>query len=414
MVVTNSYAEFNEEIYRALVEEEFGALKESMRNEFEDLAEIQRVDALARKLGDTYLNTNKAYAQTQCWILEAYQHISRNIALIRGLDFSAPNELELIISYLQCIADNAVDSGTTAAAYLHMGRVAEGAYQLERAVSFYETSKRCEENAAILLAEVELLLEVRRPDQAESSQLKLQELFALEAEPTIKANIANTVGGWYQVRHEYGNAISWFETAIAIEQNDVSLKSKIYSNLASALRAHGEPDESRKYFEKAYAFSKAEGNGCPTRELILIMNNWGEALRAVGLHEEAREMFDDASVKLRKMIPDDYKKSPLYAKLENNLGSIYLVEFGFLESAIEHLEQAANSLGFFLESGHPELSITHKNLGLAYFESGEKEKAHIYLSKARKGVGKYLPADSELVEAIVSDCDALLEKLNLH
>jgi CHAT domain-containing protein/tetratricopeptide (TPR) repeat protein len=206
----------------------------------------------------------------------------------------------------------------------------------------------------------------------------------------------NNVGGAYQGRGEYWEAISYFDKALAIwiktlKVNDPKIAT-VYNNLGWAYSSIADYKTAAAYYEKALAIDlKALGKNHPA--IAINYNNLGGLYKEKGDFDQAISYYEKSLAILLKSVSVDH---PNVAILYSNLGTAYVNKGAYIQ-AITYYEKALAIRLKAFGADNPDVAISYNNLGQVYLNEKNYDQALSFYEKALAIWMKSYGAESETV-----------------
>ncbi|CAF1434047.1 unnamed protein product [Adineta steineri] len=224
----------------------------------------------------------------------------------------------------------------------------------------------------------DLLLKIGQLNKAEELYNALLEQTSDKSE---KAIYYNQLGYVYSTLGDYGNAISYYEQGLKIQQkilpSDHPNLATTYNNIGSVHDNMAEYSNALSFHKKALEIQqKTLSSNHP--DLAISYNNIGLVYLNIGEYSKALSFYEKALEIEQKSLLSNH---PSLATSYSNIGLVYknMEEYSkalsFYEKALE-IEQKT------LSSNHPDLATTYNNIGLVYLNIGEYSKALSFYEKA--------------------------------
>lgn len=227
-----------------------------------------------------------------------------------------------------------------------------------------------EQNQAMKLAEVRLLLEEEKPQEALAVIAVLEQ--DLEWVTHHRYDLFNFKGICYRRLDDYEQAITYWRYALEVAQasDNQSHYAALLSRLGFVHRLQGRYAEAMTFYEEAL---KVQRNLDNLQEYANLLNNMGNVLRLQGGKLEEALRFCKLALRIRRDLFKQNKMSEAFiAMSQNTLGHIYHT-LGVLdeeEKAYREAFEIYSRLG-----DRSALAHTHNNLGRMLVKKGDFQGA---------------------------------------
>jgi tetratricopeptide (TPR) repeat protein len=235
----------------------------------------------------------------------------------------------------------------------------------------------------------EVLLQMGQPQRA---QRVYEILLEQETEESAKAPIYHQLGLIKNRLGEYQEAIGFYETALAIQQqslppNHPGLASS-YNNIGSVYGNMGDYPKALSSYEKALAIQQ---QSLPPNhpDLASSYNNIGSVYGNIGDYPKALSSYEKALAIRQQSLPPNH---PDLASSYNNIGIVYK-NMGDYPKALSSYEKALAIEQQSLPPNHPDLAASYNNIGNVYQNMGDYPKALSSHEKALAIKQQSLPAN---------------------
>jgi arylsulfatase A-like enzyme/Tfp pilus assembly protein PilF len=209
-----------------------------------------------------------------------------------------------------------------------------------------------------------------------------------EAETLLKAGFEANPRN-YKLGVEYGMVLaSHGKNDLALQVLDkarelIDWDPELWNNFGVVYWNKGELEKAIEMYERALSLSP---------QYAVVLANLGAAETSLAMKRREASLLLKAEEHFKGAIEYDSGSVAAY----NGLGAVYRL-FGNLEAAIDCWQKAVS-----LDPSHPHALF---NLGTAYFDLGDKEKALVYLSKYKQLYYKILPANEKAeLDALIGKC----------
>jgi Tfp pilus assembly protein PilF len=205
-----------------------------------------------------------------------------------------------------------------------------------------------------------VLLKMGHSDKAKEVYEVLLDQTTNESE---KAPIYNQLGCVKDDRGEYQEAITFYEKALAIQQQSLGPNhpdlAVSYNNIGTAYDSMGDYPKALSSYEKALAIQQ-QSLGPNHPDLAVSYNNIGTAYDSMGDYPKALSSYEKALAIQEQSLPPNH---PSLARSYYNIGNLY-VKIGDYSKARSFYERAVDIGQQSLPSNHSHLQYYRNNLEL--------------------------------------------------
>lgn len=195
------------------------------------------------------------------------------------------------------------------------------------------------------------------------------------------AGLCNTLGFHLQMIDDYAGARSYWERALAIDEQVFGANhpatAHSLNNLGYLLQAIGDYAGARLHYERALA-TRQQVLGIDELDMANSFNSLGTLLQITGDYAEARLHYERALAIRQQVLGIDH---PATARSLNNLGQLLHV-IGDYAGALTYLERALSINEQLLGSDHPTTALSLNNLGELLRVMGDYVGAQPYYERA--------------------------------
>ncbi|CAF0951520.1 unnamed protein product [Adineta steineri] len=253
----------------------------------------------------------------------------------------------------------------------------------------------------------DLLLKIGQLNKAEELYNVLLEQTSDKGE---KAIYYNQIGYVHSTLGDYGNAISYYEQGLKIQQkslpsNHPSLAIS-YTNIGVVYKSMEEYSKALLFYEKALEIRQKTLSSNHLELAVLysniggVYNSMKEYLKALSSHEKALEIRE-------KTLSSDH---PSLATSYNSIGGVcgnmkdYSRALSFYEKALKIRQKT-------LPSNHPSLAISYNNMAKMYYNMKDYSKALSYFERALGIFQRALPSTHFYIKTVKENIETVKNKL---
>ncbi|CAF0830815.1 unnamed protein product [Adineta steineri] len=224
----------------------------------------------------------------------------------------------------------------------------------------------------------DLLLKIGQLNKAEELYNVLLEQTSDKSE---KAIYYNQLGYVYSTLGDYGNAISYYEQGLKIQQKILPSHhpnlATTYNNIGSVHDNMAEYSNALSFHEKALEIEqKTLSSNHP--DLATTYNNIGLVYLNIGEYSKALSFYEKALEIEQKSLSSNHLE---LAILYSNIGGVYNSMKEYLKALSSH-EKALEIREKTLSSDHPSLATSYNNMAKMYYNMKNYSKALSYLERA--------------------------------
>jgi serine/threonine protein kinase/Tfp pilus assembly protein PilF len=297
--------------------------------------------------------------------------------------------------------------------------VAIGAAGFVRAV---ESSREARREAATATAVSEFLIDLlssSRPSDREANTLLVREVLdtgaqtireSLSDQPGIRSRVLVTLGEAYRSLGLYEEARPLLEEAVRLQNELVGEESPqaamTLSSLAFLEIEAGRLGPAREMLETTVRRLRA-AHGDGHADTLFAMDNLGQLYARLGLHAEAREIYESLiETRTRMLEPDDPTLGQTYWSL-----AVACAEDGDYDVAEEHLGRALSISEIHEGPGSPSLQYMVNSLAIVYWNRGEYERARPLFERAYESIRRTHGEEHPYTASMMNNLGLLLIEL---
>ncbi|MEL7071233.1 MAG: tetratricopeptide repeat protein [Cyanobacteria bacterium J06581_3] len=197
----------------------------------------------------------------------------------------------------------------------------------------------------------------------------LEQVSALEEtapESALLITLYNDLGKAHQGRYKYGEALVWYEKALALAERKENLEGQARSlrNVGDSLRFSGRPADSIRYYQQQLEIVRETGD---RQGESASLGNLGNAYDSLGQYQRAID-FHQQSLEIKREIGARQGEASSLGNLGNAYYSLgqYQRAIDFHQQDLEIVREIGNRQGEAASLG---------NLGNAYYSLGQYQRA---------------------------------------
>ena len=219
----------------------------------------------------------------------------------------------------------------------------------------------------------------------------------------------NNIGALYYETGRYSQSIEYFEKALSyLNERELDTNDKvpnIYSNLASAYADCGKMEKAMSLFDEALKRSRAIF-GENHKQTAYVYHQMGPMYKDLGDNDKALECTKKA-VEIAEGLPGD--NSELLVSSYNNLGNLY-GRFKDYEQAKSYMEKSLELKIIIYAGEHPDIAVSYLNIGVLYYRMGNVDQAIEQYYKAERQLQANDSVHFHLIDVYINLGSAFDEK----